>query len=83
MYEDLEIFTSRGKTLICIVKNPGITIKGLSGNLFLTRRSIWSNIGELRRLNYLLAATQKGTRQELHYSISPLGLSKLRELLEE
>lgn len=77
---DSNIFTSRGRILIHIVKNPEITIKRLSKDLYLTKRSIWGIIGELRSLGYLIV---KREDREHHYSISASGISQLKNLIGE
>ena len=80
MNENLELFTSRGQVLICILQKPGITIKDLSISRFLTRRTVWGIIGELRGLGYLVI---KKEGKEHHYSVSLFGLSELKNLLKE
>jgi len=78
--DKLGLFTSRGRLLIQVIKSPGITTRELAKDLFLTRRSVWGSIGELRHMGYLLV---KREGRKHHYSISQFGLSELRKLLEE
>jgi DNA-binding IclR family transcriptional regulator len=77
--KELRLFTSRGLLLIQVIKNPGVTIKELADGQFLTRRSVWGIVGELRRLGYLLV-TRRGKTH--HYTISSTALVELRKLTE-
>ena len=74
-----ELFTTSGRLLIQIIENPDTTIKDLSKDLFLTRRTIWGIIGELRKMGYLIIRKQGKTH---HYTISAFGLAELRKLTE-
>lgn len=73
------LFTARGRLLIQVVDKPGTTVKELSKDLFLTKRSVWGMIGELRDAGYL-AVRKKGRTH--HYTVSSFGLAKLRKLTE-
>lgn len=73
------LFTSRGQLLISIMNRPGVTIKELATELFLTRRTVWGMIGGLRRKGYLVIRKEGRAH---HYHISAYGLSELRKLTE-
>lgn len=75
----LTLFTARGRLLIKVMEQPRITTKELGDSLFLTRRTVWGAIGELRRLGYL-AVSKEGRAHR--YSISSFGLAELRKLTE-
>ncbi|KKK91266.1 hypothetical protein LCGC14_2714710 [marine sediment metagenome] len=77
MTHESELFTARGRLLLRVQANPGITGKALSEVLFLTKRSIWGIVGELRKAGYL-TIVKKGRRH--HYYISGYGLEDLNEL---
>lgn len=47
--KECEIFSGRGRVLIHIFGWPDCTVKELADRLYLTRRSVWGMIGELRR----------------------------------
>lgn len=74
-----ELFTARGRLLIKVLDKPGITIKELAERLFLTRRSIWGCVGELRSADYLIAV-KKGRMHR--YYITDRALDELRKLTE-
>jgi len=44
-----EIFNPRGKALVHIAANPNCTIPDLADALYLTKRTIWGIIGDLKR----------------------------------
>lgn len=72
------IFTAMGRVLIRITEQPGITINELTEDLFLTKRTIWELIGELRSMGYL-TIRKEGRRH--HYYVSAFGSSELKELV--
>ncbi len=73
------LFSARGRLLIEVVDKPGIIVSALAGNLFLTKRTVWGIVGELRAMGYLLV-TAKGRVH--HYYVSDLALTELRKLTE-
>ncbi len=73
------LFTAKGQLLIRIVERPGVTVRELAEDRFLTRRSVWGMIGELRKAGYLMVR-KDGTVH--HYNISAFGLTELRKLTE-
>lgn len=81
-----ELFTARGRLLIEVTNKPGTTVKELAKVLFLTKRSVWGIVGELRGMGYLTAATGElilgSDRRTHHYFISSFGLAELRKLTE-
>lgn len=79
--DEPELFTAQGRLLVQVMRKPGITIKELAEDLFLTERSIWGHMGGLRRAGYLGSSRIKGTEfpgQTNHYYITTLGLAKVR-----
>ena len=76
---ELGLFTSRGKLVIEVIKRPGSSIRELSDRLFLTRRSVWGLVGELRKLGFIIA-TRQGRKH--HYYVSSAGIDELRKLTE-
>ena len=72
-----ELFTSRGRLLLKVKANPGITIKGLAEVLFLTRRSVWGIVGELRHAGYLTIVKKGKTH---HYYVTGYALEDVNEL---
>ena len=75
--DNTELFTSRGRLLLKVKANPGITVKALAEIMFLTRRSIWGMVGGLRRAGYLTAVSKGKTN---HYYVKDYGLGDLNEL---
>ncbi len=67
------LFTARGRLLISVMEKPGITVSELSKELFLTRRSVWGMIGELRSVGYLIV---RKAGKAHHYSLSEHGLTE-------
>ena len=78
-----ELFTARGRLLIEVMDKPGIIINALASNLYLTKRTVWGIVGELRSMGYLGVKTAKGDRRTHHYYVSSLGLAELRKLTEQ
>ena len=75
------LFTARGRLLIYVMKNPGTTIQSLSRDLFLTRRTIWGVVGELRRAEYLrIEKVGRKLGRKHCYFVSERGLSELKKL---
>ncbi len=74
-----ELFTARGRLLIRVIEKPGITVVELSRDLFLTPRTIWGMIGDLRQAGYLMIKKDGRTH---HYTVSAFGLAELRKLTE-
>ncbi|KKL14858.1 hypothetical protein LCGC14_2511470 [marine sediment metagenome] len=85
--KELGLFTARGRLLIQVTKKPGTTIKELSKDLFLTKRSVWGIVGELRSIGYLTVTTGElilgSDGRTHHYFISSFGLAELRKLTEQ
>ncbi len=79
MIREKELFTAKGRLLVEVLNKPGITIKELADNLFLTRRTVWGIIGDLRRLGYIVVQ-KKG--REHRYFVSDAALVELRKLTE-
>ncbi|MFB3093174.1 MAG: hypothetical protein ACE1ZN_02050 [Dehalococcoidia bacterium] len=53
--------------LFCIAANQDCTISDLSESLFLTRRTVWGIVGDLRRAD-MLNVRKNGRRH--HYSVN-------------
>ena len=58
--------SSHGTVLFCIAANQDCTISDLSETLFLTRRTVWGIVGDLRRAG-MLHSRKNGRRH--HYSV--------------
>lgn len=69
---EFEILNQRGRALAYIAQNPTCTIKAMAEELFLTKRSIWGIVGELRRAGLIL--TEKRGRVN-HYTVHGVGLA--------
>ena len=78
MDESSGLFTAKGRLLVEVMDKPGITINELADNLFLTRRTVWGYVGELRRMGYLRIKKRGKTH---HYFITSLALLDLRKLI--
>ncbi len=59
--------SSHGTVLFCIAANQDCTISDLSESLFLTRRTVWGIVGDLRRAG-MLNVRKNGRRH--HYSVN-------------
>ena len=59
--------SSHGTVLFCIAANQACTINDLSETLFLTRRTVWGIVGDLRRAG-MLRVRKNGRRH--HYSVN-------------
>ncbi len=59
--------SSHGNVLFCIAANQDCTIHDLSESLFLTRRTVWGIVGDLRRAG-MLHIRKNGRRH--HYSVN-------------
>ncbi len=59
--------SSHGAVLFCIAANQDCTISDLSETLFLTRRTVWGIVGDLRRAG-TLRVRKNGRRH--HYSVN-------------
>ena len=59
--------SSHGTVLFCIAANQDCTISDLSETLFLTRRTVWGIVGDLRRAG-MLHIRKNGRRH--HYSVN-------------
>ena len=59
--------SSHGTVLFCIAANKDCTIDDLSETLFLTRRTVWTTVGDLRRAG-MLHIRKNGRRH--HYSVN-------------
>ncbi len=59
--------SSHGTVLFCIAANQDCTIIDLSESLFLTRRTVWGIVGDLRRAG-MLNVRKNGRRH--HYSVN-------------
>ena len=72
--------SSHGTVLFCIAANEDCTISDLSETLFLTRRTVWGIVGDLRRAG-MLRVRKNGRRH--HYSVNldaPFRHPVLREI---
>jgi predicted transcriptional regulator len=86
--EDVDLLSPQGRVLFIIAVRPGCTIKDLAGNLSVTRRTVWSIIGDLRRAG-MLRVENEGRRH--HYFVNldgpfkhpVLGGLTLRPILRE
>ncbi len=59
--------SSHGTVLFLIAANQGCTINDVSESLFLTRRTVWGIVGDLRRAG-MLSVRKNGRRH--HYSVN-------------
>ena len=59
--------SSHGTVLFCIAANHDCTIHDLSESLFLTRRTVWGIVGDLRRAG-MLHIRKNGRRH--HYAVN-------------
>ncbi len=59
--------SSHGTVLFCIAANQDCTINDLSETLFLTRRTVWGIVGDLRRAG-MLRVRKNGRRHQ--YSVN-------------
>jgi hypothetical protein len=59
--------SSHGTVLFCIAANQDCTINDLTDSLFLTRRTVWGIVGDLRRAG-MLHIRKNGRRH--HYSVN-------------
>lgn len=64
--------SSHGAVLSCIAAEPDCTVNDLSNSLFLTRRTVWGIIGDLRRAG-MVHVRKSGRRH--HYSVNLEGSS--------
>ncbi len=60
--------SSHGAVLLRVAADPGCTVDDLSESLFLTRRTVWSLIGDLRRAG-MVHVRKRGRRH--HYTVNP------------
>jgi DNA-binding MarR family transcriptional regulator len=67
------VFNPRGRVLVHIARNPGCTINLLAGIMFLTRRTVWGVVGDLKRAG-LVRSTRAPHQRELHYFIEEIQL---------
>ncbi len=72
------IFTAKGRLLVEVMDKPGITIKELATRLYLTKRTVWGCVGDLRRIGYL--NVQPSGRVH-HYFVSSKALAELRKVI--
>jgi len=61
------IWSSHGSALFYIALHPGCKITDIADGLFLTRRTIWGVIGDLRKAG-MLEVERNGRRH--HYSVN-------------
>jgi len=61
------VFSSQGIALVCIAANPDCTINDIASAMSLTRRTVWSLIGDLRRAG-MLHVRKEGRRH--HYTVN-------------
>lgn len=64
---DWYLVSSHGAVLFCIAAQEGCTVNDLADRLFLTRRTVWGVIGDLRRAGML--EIRKNGRVH-HYSVN-------------
>lgn len=55
----IELLSARGRALTYIANHPRCSIKDMAAGLFLTRRTVWGVIGELRH-GGLIQVTKEG-----------------------
>ncbi|MBI2912572.1 MAG: HTH domain-containing protein [Chloroflexi bacterium] len=63
----VHLLSNRGAVLFLIAVRPDITAREIADSMCLTRRSVWSIIGDLRRANMLRVRSQ-GRRH--HYRVN-------------
>ena len=82
---ELGLFTARGRLLIQVIKKPGTTIRELAENLFVTKRTVYGMVGELRAIGYLEITTGElimdSDGRTHHYYISSLGMAEMSKLI--
>jgi len=61
------IWSSHGSVLFYIALHPGCTVVEMADGLFLTQRTIWGVVGDLRRAG-MLNVRREGRRH--HYSVN-------------
>jgi len=54
-----EIFNARGRVLVYIAQNPGCGIEDIAEGLFVTRRTVWGIVSELKHAG--LTRVEKGS----------------------
>ena len=79
----LDLFSSKGRLLIQVAKKPGTTILELAENLFVTKRTVYGMVGELRSIGYLVVKKGRPDGRAHHYYVSSCGLAELRKLTEQ
>ncbi len=60
--------SSHGAVIYCIAAAPDCTTKEIAEALYLTRRTVWGIIGDLRRAG-MLRVRKEGRRH--HYTVNP------------
>ncbi len=60
--------SSHGAVIYCIAAAPDCTTKEIAEALYLTRRTVWGIIGDLRRAD-MLRVRKEGRRH--HYTVNP------------
>ncbi|KKO02729.1 hypothetical protein LCGC14_0101780 [marine sediment metagenome] len=73
-----QFFTTEGFTLLYIIKNPGCTIKDIAEARYLTRRSVWGMVGNLRRAN-LIRIEKEGRTHRYFFNANQDLISRLEE----
>ncbi len=64
---DWHLVSSHGAIVFYVVVKPGCTIKDIASAMFLTRRTVWGVIGDLRRAGMLHVRKNGRTH---HYSVN-------------
>ncbi len=64
---DWHLVSSHGAIVFYVVANPDCTIKDIASAMFLTRRTVWGVIGDLRRAGMLHVRKNGRTH---HYSVN-------------
>lgn len=70
---ELQLLSSQGVTLFYVALHPGCTIVEIMEGLGLTRRTVWSLVGQLRRAG-MLHVTKLGRRHQYRVNMNALFL---------
>ncbi len=80
---DLEkLFTYRGRLLVHIIETPGVTVRKLITDLFLSERSVWGILSELKKAGLLRSTRLPEDKRTFQYFATPEGLERLKRLTE-
>src|SRR4030042_2286222 len=78
-----QFFTTDGLTLIYIIRNPGCTIENIVTARFLTKRSVWGYIGNLRRAGLIRVKKDEHDKRIYCYFFNGDGLTDFVAKLEK